>query len=98
MGRRLVAGPRAAGEPERRSAVKIAAIGDLHCKTNSNGLVGRLLADAFDHCGADVVFHGHAHNGAPAGRTRGGIPVYNVSRFVRARQGEPPCLLYTLPR
>lgn len=57
-----------------------------------------LLADAFDRCGADVVFHGHAHNGAPEGRTRGGIPVYNVSRFVRARLGGPPCLLYTLPR
>lgn len=25
-----------------------------------------------------VVFHGHAHNGAPEGRTTSGIPVYNV--------------------
>lgn len=26
-----------------------------------------------------VVFHGHAHNGTPEGRTSSGIPVYNVS-------------------
>lgn len=27
----------------------------------------------------DAVFHGHAHRGAPEGRTTTGIPVYNVS-------------------
>jgi Icc-related predicted phosphoesterase len=27
----------------------------------------------------DAVFHGHAHHGSPEGRTRGGIPVYNVA-------------------
>ena len=27
----------------------------------------------------DAVFHGHAHHGAPEGRTRGDVPVYNVS-------------------
>src|SRR5215216_854479 len=26
-----------------------------------------------------AVFHGHAHNGSPEGRTIGGVPVYNVS-------------------
>jgi Icc-related predicted phosphoesterase len=26
-----------------------------------------------------AVFHGHAHRGAPEGRTRGGVPVYNVA-------------------
>jgi Icc-related predicted phosphoesterase len=26
-----------------------------------------------------AVFHGHAHNGSPEGRTAGGVPVYNVS-------------------
>jgi Icc-related predicted phosphoesterase len=26
-----------------------------------------------------VVFHGHAHNGTPEGRTTSGVPVYNVS-------------------
>lgn len=29
-----------------------------------------------------VVFHGHAHKGAPEGRTATGIPVYNVSHSV----------------
>jgi Icc-related predicted phosphoesterase len=27
----------------------------------------------------NAVFHGHAHNGSPEGRTAGGIPVYNVA-------------------
>ena len=27
----------------------------------------------------DAVFHGHAHHGAPEGRTANGIPVYNVA-------------------
>lgn len=26
-----------------------------------------------------AVFHGHAHNGSPEGKTAGGIPVYNVA-------------------
>jgi hypothetical protein len=26
-----------------------------------------------------AVFHGHAHNGSPEGRTGGGTPVFNVS-------------------
>ena len=41
------------------------------------------LADAidrFDHVKA--VVHGHAHNGAYAGKTPRGIPVYNVAQFV----------------
>jgi hypothetical protein len=29
-----------------------------------------------------AVFHGHAHKGAPEGRTQTGIPVYNVSLSV----------------
>ena len=26
-----------------------------------------------------AVFHGHAHHGAPEGRTKNGVPVYNVA-------------------
>jgi Icc-related predicted phosphoesterase len=33
----------------------------------------------------DVVFHGHAHNGAPEGRTMGDVPVYNVSMMLLKR-------------
>jgi len=37
------------------------------------------LSDVCDRFGATVIFHGHAHHGAPEGRTRGGIPVHNVA-------------------
>jgi Icc-related predicted phosphoesterase len=37
------------------------------------------LSDACDRFGATAIFHGHAHHGALEGRTRGGIPVYNVA-------------------
>ena len=40
------------------------------------------LANALDRHGVDLIVHGHAHHGSPAARTRAGIPVYNVSRFV----------------
>ena len=33
----------------------------------------------------DVVFHGHAHHGAPEGRTMGDVPVYNVSMVLLQR-------------
>jgi Icc-related predicted phosphoesterase len=38
-----------------------------------------------------TVFHGHAHNGCPEGRTSGGIPVYNVAMpLLRKRNPEAP--------
>jgi Icc-related predicted phosphoesterase len=36
---------------------------------------------------ASVVFHGHAHTGAPEGRTPRGIPVYNVALPLLRRAG-----------
>ena len=44
-----------------------------------------LLAEAVDRAGADLIFHGHAHRGAPAGATAAGIPVRNVARPVLRR-------------
>ena len=41
------------------------------------------LANAADRQGAEVIVHGHAHHGSPSGFTRGGVQVYNVSRFVQ---------------
>lgn len=38
-----------------------------------------LLAEAVDAAGADIVFHGHAHQGVEKGVTPGGIPVRNVA-------------------
>lgn len=52
------------------------------------------LANALDRRGVDVIFHGHAHHGAPEGRTPGDIPVHNVSRFVQQRFGERAYCLY----
>jgi hypothetical protein len=44
-----------------------------------------LLGDALDRHGVDMIVHGHAHHGVPEGRTPGGIPVRNVSRYVLER-------------
>lgn len=48
----------------------------------------------------DLVFHGHAHNGALEGRTASGIPVRNVSLpLLLRRNGEaPPYLVATFQR
>lgn len=37
------------------------------------------LEEPIDRYHAHAVFHGHAHSGSPDGRTKGGIPVYNVA-------------------
>lgn len=55
----------------------------------------RLLPPIETH-GASVVFHGHAHVGAPEGTTPAGVPVYNVaipvltSAGLRARRWSAP--------
>ncbi len=52
------------------------------------------LANALDRHGVDVIVHGHAHHGFPQGKTAGGIPVYNVCRFVQTSAGNRAyCLL-----
>ena len=42
------------------------------------------LEEPLDRYRVNVVFHGHAHRGAPEGRTKSGIPVYNVAMPVLA--------------
>ncbi|RKH48086.1 metallophosphoesterase family protein [Corallococcus sicarius] len=37
------------------------------------------LSMPIDHYGAACVFHGHAHHGAREGKTKSGIPVFNVA-------------------
>ena len=46
-----------------------------------------------------VAFHGHAHRGAPEGRTSTGVPVYNVAMPLLARRNpdRPPFLVFELP-
>ncbi|HZY18767.1 MAG TPA: metallophosphoesterase [Ramlibacter sp.] len=48
----------------------------------------------------DAVFHGHAHRGAPEGKTINGVPVFNVAKplLQRARPGQPPFRLFEVPR
>jgi Icc-related predicted phosphoesterase len=48
------------------------------------------LAEPLDRYGVSAVFHGHAHRGAPEGRTAGGIPVYNVALPVLKQAGAEP--------
>lgn len=44
----------------------------------------------------DAIFHGHAHRGSPEGRTRNGVPVYNVALpLLRSRRPDlPPYRLF----
>lgn len=42
------------------------------------------LEEPLDRYRVNAVFHGHAHRGAPEGRTKSGIPVYNVAMPVLA--------------
>jgi Icc-related predicted phosphoesterase len=46
-----------------------------------------------------AAFHGHAHRGAPLGRTSTGIPVYNVAipLLARLHPDRPPCAVVELP-
>src|SRR6266705_678427 len=46
-----------------------------------------------------AVFHGHAHRGAPEGRTSTGVPVHNVSMplLIRTNPNRPPFLIVEMP-
>ena len=46
-----------------------------------------------------AVFHGHAHRGAPEGRTSTGVPVHNVSMplLMRTNPNRPPFLIVEMP-
>jgi Icc-related predicted phosphoesterase len=47
------------------------------------------LAEVIDRHGADLVLHGHAHNGKLDGNTAGGIPVHNVAITLLQSQQSP---------
>jgi Icc-related predicted phosphoesterase len=47
--------------------------------------------DRFEHVRA--VFHGHAHHGTHEGKTRRGIPVFNVSAPIAKPSGKPYALI-----
>ena len=47
------------------------------------------LAEIVDRHGADLILHGHAHNGKCDGQTSGGIPVHNVAITLLQSQSPP---------
>jgi Icc-related predicted phosphoesterase len=57
------------------------------------------LEEPLDRYRVTAVFHGHAHHGAFQGRTRGGVPVYNVAMPLlrRLRPDQPPFHIIELP-
>lgn len=57
------------------------------------------LEEPIDRYSLTAVFHGHAHNGRVEGRTRGGVPVYNVamSLLQRTYPDKLPYFLLTVP-
>jgi Icc-related predicted phosphoesterase len=50
------------------------------------------LAEVVDRNGADLVIHGHAHNGKCDGKTTGGVPVHNVA--ITLLQSQNPSAVY----
>ena len=52
------------------------------------------LAEVIDRHGANLVLHGHAHNGKPDGATTTGIPVHNVA--ITLLQGQNPSVVYRI--
>lgn len=57
------------------------------------------LEEPLDRYRVNAVFHGHAHRGAPAGRTKNGAPVYNVAMPVLAAAypDQPPFRVIEVP-
>jgi len=56
------------------------------------------LEDPINRHGCNVVFHGHAHRGAPEGKTQTGIPVFNVSLSLMRKSfpDRPPWRLFEI--
>jgi Icc-related predicted phosphoesterase len=52
------------------------------------------LAEVVDRHGANLVLHGHAHNGKPDGRTTSGVPVHNVA--ITLLQAQDPSNVYRI--
>ena len=53
------------------------------------------LAETIDHFDVNAVFHGHAHNGSPEGKTVKGTPVYNccMQLMEKVRPDQPYALV-----
>lgn len=58
------------------------------------------LEEPIDRYRVTAVFHGHAHHGSPEGRTRSGVPVYNVALPLMREifPGVPPFRFLEVPK
>ena len=57
------------------------------------------LEEPLDRYKVTAAFHGHAHHGVTEGKTRGGVPVYNVALPLLRRKNvdRPPAFVLELP-
>lgn len=57
------------------------------------------LEEPLNRYGVTAVFHGHAHHGSPEGKTREGVPVYNVAMPLlrRLSPDQPPVRFVDVP-
>jgi len=57
------------------------------------------LEEPINRYGAALVVHGHAHHGAPEGRTSTGVPVFNVALPVLKAlfADQPPFRVFEIP-
>jgi Icc-related predicted phosphoesterase len=51
------------------------------------------LAETIDRFPVSAVVHGHAHIGVYEGRTPGGVPVFNVAKYIKKPTGRPYALI-----
>ena len=51
------------------------------------------LAETIDRFPVSAVVHGHAHIGVYEGHTPGGVPVYNVAKYIEKPSGKPYALI-----
>ena len=58
------------------------------------------LEEPLDRFSVTAAFHGHAHHGAPEGKTKTGVPVYNVAMKLLEHTfpGQLPYRILNLPR
>jgi Icc-related predicted phosphoesterase len=58
------------------------------------------LEEPLNRFSVTAAFHGHAHHGAPEGKTKTGVPVYNVAMKLLEYSfpGQLPYRILNLPR
>ena len=65
-------------------------LASIRTPAHGGGGCGRLAETIDRYDNISLVVHGHAHRGAPEGRTNKGVPVYNVALPVLRTLGDTP--------